>query len=395
MRDVFWPLAGTLLMQTVTSLIFLAVPVLAPVIAAEGGFEASRIGLYSALVFIAAMPVSLLIGGLIGRFGALRVMQVGMFASAFGLLGALPGTLFAVLASGVVVGLGYGPNTPGASHILARFTTQQQRPLVFSIKQSGAPLGGFLAGITLPWLAITFGWREALMFAALCGVLGLLLVQPLRQVCDDDRRPDAPISFIASLRQLRFLASSADMKRLTFASFIYAAIQMCVFSFLVVYLVAEAGLDLIAAGLAFSLMQLAGVVARIGWGWVAERLVPSRFVLAGLGAGSALLVAVIVQFDASWPFWALALVSIAAGATAAGWNGVFLAEVVRVAPAEQVSAAIGGTIFFTYFGLVVGPAVLSGVVAVAGYDAAFYLIAAAIAVAAWTVLSMGRAQPRR
>ena len=30
MRDVFWPLAGTTWMQTITSVMFLTVPVLAP-----------------------------------------------------------------------------------------------------------------------------------------------------------------------------------------------------------------------------------------------------------------------------------------------------------------------------------------------------------------------------
>ena len=390
MRDVFWPLAGTLLLQTVTAMLFLCVPILAPALAAEAGFDASSVGIYASLVFAGAMPVSLMIGGLIDRFGAIRVMQVGMLAACAGLLGPMAGTLYAVFISAVVIGMGYGPNTPGASHVLARFTPPKDRPLVFSIKQSGAPLGGFIAGLLVPWVVLTYDGRTALVVVSALGLLSMLAVQPLRRRVDDDRRPGGRISVRSSFTQLRLLAANADMKRLTAASFTYAAIQMCVFSFLVVYLVDRLGYSLTAAGMAFSAMQIAGVVARIGWGWLADRFVSARIVLGGLGLVSASFVVLIAWFGADWPFWTVAGVCALAGATVSGWNGVFLAEIARVAPEGQVSAATGGTIFFTYFGLVVGPSVFSGIVALSGsFVVAFHVIAVAIALAGLMVLRRG------
>jgi len=41
MRDVFWPLAGTLLMQTVSAMLFLSVPVMAPVLVSNVARSAS------------------------------------------------------------------------------------------------------------------------------------------------------------------------------------------------------------------------------------------------------------------------------------------------------------------------------------------------------------------
>jgi MFS family permease len=394
MRDVFWPLAGTLLMQTVSTMLFLSVPVIAPVLAAEAGFAASSIGIYTSLVFAGAMPVSLVIGGLIGRFGAIRVMQIGLFAACIALLGPLLGTLWAVFASAVVVGMGYGPNTPGASHVLARFTRPQDRPLVFSIKQSGAPLGGVFAGLLMPWIVELADWQTALMVASAIGAVTVLAVQPLRPRADDDRSPNKRISVRSSVAQLRLLAANSEMQRMTFASFTYAGIQMCLFSFMVTYLVERHSFSLVLAGMAFSAMQVAGVVARIGWGWVADRIVPARLVLGGLGLASAGFVVLIAWFSADWPFWAIAGVCALAGATASGWNGVFLAEIARVAPSGQISAATGGTIFFTYFGLVVGPSIFAGVVAVTdSYAVAFYAIAAAIAFAGLLVLRTKGATP--
>ncbi|MDP6346479.1 MAG: MFS transporter [Alphaproteobacteria bacterium] len=382
----FWPLAGTLLMQTVTSVMFLTVPVLAPALAADVGFDPSRIGIYTALLFAGAMPVSLVMGSLAGRFGPLRVMQIGILVSCLGLLFSMAGALPVVLTCAVLVGMGYGPNTPGAAHMLARVTSPRERPLVFSIKQSGAPLGGFLAGLLVPWVVVGAGWREALVVSAVIGLLTVLAVQPLRAQADDERRPDRSISVQGSWTQLRMLFADSDLRRLTLASFTYSSVQACLFTFLVTYLVERVGLSLVSAGLAYSCMHIVGVVARISWGWLADRLVPARLVLAGLGAASALSVLLVAWFTPAWPFWAMAAVAGAAGATASGWNGVFLAEIARVAPPDQISAATGGTVFFTYFGLVVGPTVFSAVVAFAGYDGAFYLMAGLVLLAGLSIL---------
>lgn len=387
MKQVLWPLAGTLMMQTVASMIFMTVPVLAPEMAADIGFEASRIGIYSALVFAGAMPVSLVIGGVIDRTGAIRVMQLGMLAMALAVVGPALGSLWVAFASAVVVGMGYGPNTPAASHVLARFTRPQDRPLVFSIKQSGAPLGGFIAGLLVPWVVVLAGWREALYVAAVFGIVALFVVQPLRRRADDDRDPRRRISLQGSLLQLKLLAANGEMKRLTFASFTYAGVQMCMFSFLVTYLVEEQGYALVAAGIAFSAMQAAGVIARIGWGWIADRYIAARLVLSGIGLGSAGLVVAVALFGPDWPFAAVVGVCVAAGATVSGWNGVFLAEIARVAPAGQVSAATGGTIFFTYFGLVAAPSLFSAIVGVTdSYRAAFVVIAVAVLLAGLLIL---------
>jgi len=395
MRDVFWPLAGTLLLQTVSSLTFLTAPVLGPELAAASGFEASRIGIYSALVFAGAMPVSLVCAGLITRYGALRVMQVGMLVSCVALLGALPAVAWLLFASAMLVGMGYGPNTPGASHVLARVTPPRDRPLVFSIKQSGAPLGGFIAGLVLPALVLAAGWQTAVLFTVGLGIVAVVLVQLLRGRADDDRRPDRPVSVQGSWAQLRLLATSAGMRRLALASFTYASVQICLFSFLVTYLVDGSGMSLVAAGAVFSAMQLSGVAARILWGWVADRLVPARWVLAGLGLAGALCMAAVGWVGAGWPYGLVVALAVAAGATVSGWNGVFLAEVARAAPPGQVSTATGGTVFFTYFGLVVGPALFSLMVAVAGYVAAFHVFAGAALLAALLLLPGRRSGPRR
>jgi MFS family permease len=83
-------------------------------------------------------------------------------------------------------------------------------------------------------------------------------------------------------------------------------------------------------------------------------------------------------FSPAWPTWIIALVCAAFGATAIGWNGVFLAEVARRAPVGKAVEATGGALFFTYFGVLVAPplfgiAVENGL----GYPLAYSFLAVA------------------
>ena len=221
------------------------------------------------------------------------------------------------------------------------------------------------------------------MVSAVLGIAAAILVQPLRAKADDDRQPSRRLSVHGVWQQLRLLASHAPLQRLTTASFIFASVLSCMFAFLVTYLVDHVGPDLVRAGMAYSAMHLIGVGARTFWGWIADRFIRSALVLAGLGVASALSVVLVAQFQSDWPYAGLVATAAAVGATPASWNRVFLAGIARVAPKGRISAATGGSIFFTYFGLVVGPTLFSATIYLSdGYHLGFYAIAGAVLLAA-------------
>jgi MFS family permease len=66
-----------------------------------------------------------------------------------------------------IMGLGYGPVTPASSHLLARNAPLGIMALVFSIKQTGVPLGGAMAGAIVPHLVIFCGWRRTALLVVL------------------------------------------------------------------------------------------------------------------------------------------------------------------------------------------------------------------------------------
>jgi hypothetical protein len=72
------------------------------------------------------------------------------------------------------------------------------------------------------------------------------------------------------------------------------------------------------------------------------------------------------------------------GATAVGWNGVYLATVARVAPAGQAGTATAGTLFFTFFGVVIGPPMFGAAgTALGALGPAFALLALPLAGGIW------------
>ena len=54
------------------------------------------------------------------------------------------------------------------------------------------------------------------------------------------------------------------------------------------------------------------------------------------------------------------------GASAIGWNGVYLAEIARLAPAGKVGMLTGGALLFTFTGAVAGPPLFGAILAFSG-----------------------------
>jgi MFS family permease len=352
-------LIATTTVQALVSMAALTPPVFAAVATAEVGLPGSVVGYYTSLVYLGAMVTSLVSGGLVGRFGAMRTSQACLVLSLMGLSGlaAMQAGPLVVLAmvGALVMGLGYGPVTPASSHILARTTPPERRGLVFSLKQTGVPIGGMLAGALVPTLVDMIGWRATALSVGLAAVAVALLVQPTRAALDADRDPRKRANIAAVLAPLALIWKHGPLRLLAIASFTFAAIQLSLASFLVVYLVRRANMSLVDAGLILSVAQGAGIGGRVVWGWVADKWVGPRAMLLMLGAVMAMAAVVTGWFAPVMPIALLVPVVAVFGATAIGWNGVFLAEVAHLAPKGRAGEATGGALFITYAGVVCGP----------------------------------------
>jgi ACS family hexuronate transporter-like MFS transporter len=72
-----------------------------------------------------------------------------------------------------LLGIGEGFNWPGASKAVAEFFPEQERGTAVAIFDSGSSVGGAVAAIAIPWIALKLGWRYAFAFSGMLGFLWL------------------------------------------------------------------------------------------------------------------------------------------------------------------------------------------------------------------------------
>jgi MFS family permease len=266
-------LIATLAIQALVSMTVLTPPVLAALAAPDIGVASERVGLFTALVYAGAIVSSAGSGALLARAGPLRLSQWCLVFCAAGIGAASVGTLALVAFGAVLMGLGYGPVTPASSHILIRQTAPERRSLVFSLKQTGVPVGGALAGSVAAPLALLLGWRGAALSVAAASLVLALAVEPLRSRFDQSDASDANPSF-GLLAGMRLVLRTPTLRRLALSSTTFAATQLSFATFLVTFLTERANVPLVTAGIVLAVAQGAGVIGRIVLGWVADRLLP-------------------------------------------------------------------------------------------------------------------------
>jgi len=375
-----WSLTATFAIQIYTSFVGTAAAVLAPELARDLDITPKWIGVFIGLVYVGAMLASLGCGTFIRRQGAIRLSQVCVLicAAGIGAMAVMPAHAIGIAAAAaVVIGIGYGAITPASSHVLAKTTPAHRMSLVFSIKQTGVPAGVALGGLLLPGLALAFGWRATFIGVAIAGLLVAASAQPIRETLDDDRQARTPFTFAAISEPLAIVMRTPVLRRLATLSFAYAAVQVSLTSFIVVYLTEILHWTLISAGLVLTLTMFGGTVGRIGWGACADHTRAPGAVLALIGALAAVCALILAFAGPGWSFAVVALVSFVFGATAIGWNGVELAEVARNAPPGKAGAVTGASGVITFSGVVVGPPAFAAIAGTtAGYMGAFVLLAA-------------------
>ena len=373
----------TLAIQAFSAMAMMAVPVLVPVAPGPARLTTAGIGLYVLVAYVGAVGGSLSAGSMVERWGAIRTSQYALLSSAVGLaLAALvPAALF---PAALLVGLGYGPITPASSHVLIRTTPPQRRNLVFSIKQTGVPIGVAMAGMSVPPLGAISGWTGTLLVLALACVAAAAAAQPIRRTLDaqtaaEPRANQVPARrwWVRLLEPIAVILRHRGLRTLAAVSFILSGMQISFTSYLVSYLTLELALTALVAGSLLGLSQTGGVIGRVLWGYLSDRLVHPLSMLALICAGIAvfsLLAAALAQWHRVPSGLLLALLMFLFGACVSGWNGVYLAEVARQAPPGAAGKATSGTLAVTFLGVIAG-APLFGLVAAGagGFAAAFGL----------------------
>jgi MFS family permease len=376
----------TLLVQAAASAAIVAPAVAAGALPVARAIGPAAVGIFIAVVYAMAMLSSQWAVPLVRRWGPIRTSQLALLACAGGLaLVSLP-SWPAALGGAMLLGLGYGPVTPASSEMLARTTPAHRFALVFSLKQTGVPLGGAVAGLLVPGVTVAAGPAWGLGQIGLLCLLGTLLAALLRAQVDRHREPDAPLPTLAGvLVPIRFVLADPLLRRIAFCTLALSGAQLSLGTYAVAFLHQDLRWSLVAAGLGLTVAQVAGMAGRIAWGMAADRLPDGARRMLRLLCIAAMACGVAVAcLPAGAPRLLVLALLAAYGATAIGWNGVYLAMVARAVPRPQAALATGGSLFFTYLGVVLAPPLFGAVAGLTGsIGLSFGLLALPLAAGAW------------
>lgn len=381
------PLTITLTIQAMVAMALLTLPTMAPKVAEAMATSPALVGIYIALAYVGAMVASLVSGAAVARYGPIRVSQLGLVFCAAGLaLCAVP-SFWCMGAGALLVGIGYGPITPASSHLLSRTTPAHRMSLVFSVKQTGVPLGAGLAGAIVPSLQLFAGWQAALLAVAAANLLCAVVSQPLRSEFDADRDRSRHVALGNFLQPVQMVLTHANLRMLAACSFLFSIAQLSLTTYVVTFLTDSLAYGLVAAGALLTVSQVGAVIGRVMWGYASDRWFGARRMLAMLAALMALSTLATAALQHSAPHVVVACVLFVFGACAVGWNGVYLAEVARQAPPGLAGVATGGTLAITFLGVVLGPPLFGAVSSAFGsYRAGFAALALPLVLCAIALL---------
>ena len=345
--------------HVMASMALLVLPAVAPVVAREYRIDASLIGYFITLVCVGQLVTLTLFSNVTRRFGACRINQAGHGCVAAGLaLMMAPAPVF-IAAGAVVIGFGYGLIGPSFSHLLMRFSPPARRNFIFSLQQTGVPIGGIAAALIAPAVALAFGWRWAMLSSVVLLAGVVLMMQRGRARWDDDRDASARVLAPQPLANVITVWRLAPLRRVALAGGAFCWAQFCVGAYTVVVCVTVFELNLLAAGALLTVVQIASALGRVFVGWLSDALRNTALVLSWnaaimLGACIASL-----WIAPDWPLPAIYALFAVLGFTTGAWAGTVLAEAGRLAPPGDASAALSGMFVYLNFGKMIGPIVFA------------------------------------
>ncbi len=353
-------MSATLLVQVVSSFAAAAIPLLGPILTLRWGLAPEDIGYVSAVVSVGICWFLACGGPMLDHHGPIRTLQFGLVFVAAGLALLSQPIVSLGLAGALLVGLGLAPNTPAGSQVLMRTAPTGHRTLIFSIKQAGVPLGGAIAGIAVAPLVLAFGFVGAVSALVAIVLVCAVLVQAFQPRLDAERGPRNrgwPRLFLSPsslTRSARIINAHPGLPMLTAMGVSFSITQACITAFTATYMVIQHGQSLAQAGLYMSVLLATSTVARIFFGWLADRLGSGLLLLSvlALAAGSAILLLVWSAAASHWlVYGCMALV----GATSMGWNGVHMAELARASPPAIIGDVTSSASLFGFIGSICGP----------------------------------------
>lgn len=336
----------------------------------------ARLGVAITVFWIVATLSSFPAGRLVDRIGPVRS---GRLAGALVVLGSLgiaaaahSFAAFTVLLAVTAIGNAIIP--PAMSALVTGELRARRRGTVLGLQQAGPPLASVVAGLALPTLAGTLGWRWVFALGALAAALATMTLRGEGTGPRVAVPPPPPRD-----------GSRAFALLLTLGGLFASGAAGGLLAYLVVF-ASRSGMSEGAAGLLLAVASVVCVATRVQSGVRVDRrrapLLPQMaalvlagtlgFVLLAVGATATVVAGSVLAIGIGW-----------------GWSGLYLLAAVEhspTAPGRSVGAAVTGS----FAGAMLGPLLVALVATASSFEVAWIVCAALSLAGGAAFLAAGR-----
>ena len=282
--------------QLATALVPFGIGALAPFLRVEYDLTRGQVGLANSLIFACVAACSIPAGSVVDRVGVARSLFLSCAAVGIGALGLAAFEGYAGLAVALmVVGVGYAVISPATNKGVLVAAPTPKRGSMMGIKQTGVTMGAALAAASLPRSVERIGIHSTLLILACVIVtIGAIVSFAYRRIVGEGRRARGheglPVR-TGSVRRIVILGSVVGTM---------VAAQHAVATYLTLFLVDRRAMSATGAAGLLTLLHLSGTAARIGWGWVSDRManrIMTIVIIGSVTVGSLLILAAVGDHD--------------------------------------------------------------------------------------------------
>jgi ACS family hexuronate transporter-like MFS transporter len=305
--------------------------------------------------FQAAYAIGLLAAGrLMDRFGTRIGYALAITVWSIAAMGhAIARSAFGFGVARFGLGLGEAANFPAAIKTVAEWFPKKERALATGIFNAGTNVGAIVAPLTVPWIALQFGWPWAFILTGAVGFLWLAFWLPFYRRPEEHPRlsegerahiqsdPPDPVTKIPWSR----LVPHRQTLAFEIGKYMTDPIWWFYLFWTPNFLRQQHGLDLSTVGLPLVAIYLIADVGSIGGGWLSSALIKRGWSI-NRGRKTAMLicalcVAPIVFASQVRSLWAaVSLIGLAAAAHQ-GWSANIFTMVSDMFPRRAVGSVVG------------------------------------------------------
>jgi MFS family permease len=369
----------------------LAVTPLTPFLLDALSLSRVQVGLCLPAVYLGGVLMALPAGWLTDRLGVRLALGLGqLLVGAMMALAASSTSLATLLTLLVFGGFGFSVLNPATGKAVVEWFPPRERGMAMGIKQTGLTLGGLVAALALPPIALAWSWRVALALAGALSLVSAVLVSILynpHPVAASGPPIDRPrIAELGTfLRRPPILVVFGCGLALSIA-------QSSLLAYLVLYIKETFAVSAVTSAQFLALAQVGGTLSRVAWGVTSDRSFGGRRrpgVVASAAIGG--VAYALLALGALLPLPLMVPLALVAGAGAFGWVGLYFALVAEIGGPRYAGLLTGAATACSWSGTLIGPPMFGVLLEVTGAYTLPWLVLTAVA--AVVVITLPRLAP--